>query len=89
MYTSRLDTAYDIVGDIDEPNMSYEFNILRVYRRKADGKYFYATDAGCSCPCPFEDTTEADLIPYSAHAIREWARDHGADASSILSECGE
>lgn len=82
-----LNTEYDIVGDLNTSGLSWEFDDLRVYRRHEDGKYFYATDSGCSCPCPFESTDISDLLPYSEHEIREWARDHGADASHILNEC--
>jgi len=79
-----IDDTHDTVGDIDEPGLSYEFNTLRVYRRKSDGAHFYATDAGCSCPIPFDGTTEADLQPYDEAKVREWAREVGADPSSVI-----
>jgi hypothetical protein len=82
-----LDSEYDVVGDLDEPDLFYEFCTLRVYRRKSDNKLFYATDSGCSCPYPFENTTVADLEPYSVYVIQEWAEDHRADASSLIKEC--
>lgn len=82
-----IDVLFEVVGDWDEPGLFYEFNILRVYRRLEDGVYFYATDCGCSCPMPFERTGVADLLPFCEKDIREWARDHGVDASSIISEC--
>lgn len=84
-----LDVDYEVVGEIDEPNLCYEFNTLRVYRRLSDRKLFYATDSGCSCPIPFEDTTVADLLPYSEREVRAWARNVLADPSSLIALCGE
>ena len=39
----------------DEPNMSYEYNTLCFWAAK-DGRIFSASDSGCSCPTPFEDS---------------------------------
>jgi hypothetical protein len=38
----------------DQPDLSYEYNTLCFWATK-DGRVFYATDSGCSCPTPFED----------------------------------
>lgn len=43
-----------IVHEIDDPNASYEYETMVLWRH-ADGRLFYATDSGCSCPTPFED----------------------------------
>lgn len=39
----------------DEPDLSYEYNTLCFWATK-DGKVFSASDSGCSCPTPFEDS---------------------------------
>lgn len=48
-----------VVHEIDDPNASYSFDMLVLWRH-ADGRLFYASDAGCSCPSPFEDYTSLD-----------------------------
>lgn len=43
----------EIVGVV-ECDLSYEFDMFVIW---ADGhRYYWASDAGCSCPVPFEDT---------------------------------
>lgn len=43
-----------IVQQLDEADLSYEFNMLAVWKNKKN-EFFYAQDSGCSCPSPFED----------------------------------
>ena len=43
------------VGELDEPNLSYEYNMLIVLQHTPSGRLFWAKDSGCSCPTPFED----------------------------------
>jgi len=43
------------IGELDELDLSYAYNTLLVFRHDATGRVFYAHDAGCSCPSPFED----------------------------------
>ncbi len=45
------------VGELDEAELSYEYNTLVVWRHEPSGRVFYARDSGCSCPTPFEDYT--------------------------------
>ena len=44
-------------------NEPYQFYLVGVKRRASDGKLFWSTDSGCSCPSPWEDHTEADWSP--------------------------
>lgn len=44
-----------ILAQMDEPNLSYQFNQFVVWQHIASGRVFYAQDSGCSCPTPFED----------------------------------
>ena len=37
----------------DEPDMSYEYNTAAFFKTP-DGRVFFASDSGCSCPTPFE-----------------------------------
>jgi hypothetical protein len=58
IYYSPEKFGYTTLGEIDFGE-SYEFDIYVVFVR--NGKVFYTQDSGCSCPSPFEDTTEDDL----------------------------
>lgn len=40
---------------LDEPGLSYEYHTLIVVQDNKIGRIFYAENAGCSCPTPFED----------------------------------
>jgi hypothetical protein len=45
----------EIIGEVDDPDACYDFDLIVVWKRKDDGALFYGTDSGCSCPEPFED----------------------------------
>jgi hypothetical protein len=49
------------IGSIDDPNASYSFDDLIVWQH-TDGRIFWAQDAGCSCPSPFEDFTSLNQL---------------------------
>lgn len=50
-----------IIGTVEwEPN-NYSFNYTCVWEN-ADGDLYYADDAGCSCPAPFEDFDTLDKL---------------------------
>jgi hypothetical protein len=54
IYYSPENYGLEVVGHLEQPNMSYEFHILGVWKDKL-GNIFWAEDQGCSCPMPFED----------------------------------
>jgi hypothetical protein len=55
----------EIVYVAEEEDLCYEFNMFVVWQ-DANGALYYATDAGCSCPSPFETYTSlAELTPGS------------------------
>lgn len=43
----------DIFETVDTGG-SYEFDMLVIWRKLDDNTLWYATDAGCSCPTPFD-----------------------------------
>lgn len=63
-----------IVGELDETDLSYEFNMLVVWERKADGALFYGEDSGCSCPSPFESFGVSDLEPINRETLEQFRR---------------
>lgn len=61
-YDSPDKFGLEIVRVYDEPDLSYEFNMVVVWRDKKTGKEYWAADSGCSCPSPFENVSSmADL----------------------------
>jgi len=48
-------TGLTIIGTLYEPDLSYEFNQLQVWKHEASNTVFWAKDSGCSCPSPFEN----------------------------------
>lgn len=53
----------------DEP---YQFNICALWRDIESGRYFMASDSGCSCPSPFEDVrTVSDLTEVTTRTAAQ------------------
>lgn len=61
------------VGEIDFSDGCYNYDTTVVLRRVSDGVFFHLSDAGCSCPSPFEDTKLSDLTEItSLHDFKEF-----------------
>lgn len=54
-----------IFEHIEDDHASYSFDDFVIWERLEDGKLFYGTDSGCSCPSPFEDQGLSDLTPVT------------------------
>jgi hypothetical protein len=50
----------EIIAELN-PHLSYEFDIVVVWKDK-EGNLFWAGDAGCSCPTPFERYTSIETL---------------------------
>lgn len=50
-----------IVRSIDDPDACYDFEMVVVWKHE-DGRVFWASDSGCSCPSPFEWATSLDTL---------------------------
>ena len=80
------------VADIALDDESYSFWDLTVYVRPVDGAVLYATDSGCSCPMPFEDTKVSDLsettLDNFANIVREIVGDagYGRSLASVMGD---
>lgn len=68
----------EILGEMEWDNESYQFNMTVVWK-DAEGRLWTASDSGCSCPSPFEDTTELDRLwnLEQLEAIREEKKGRG------------
>ena len=54
-YDKRSEKEFELVGELDEPDMSYEFHTFGVFRHIPTGRMWWATTSGCSCPSPYEE----------------------------------
>lgn len=66
IYYDPAHFGYELVGMLDQEDMSYEFHMLGLWQRISDGSLWWAEDWGCSCPAPFED--------YKGPSGSEWIR---------------
>lgn len=53
---------YEFLDEIELDTEQYSFDLMGIWKVKETGEFAYALDSGCSCPMPFENLTEADLI---------------------------
>ena len=59
-YYSPQECGLELIADINFTD-NYDFDMIAVWRNE-DGELFWACDAGCSCPCPFENYTSLDSL---------------------------
>lgn len=75
-----------IIGELNDPHACYSFDDLVVWQSIVDGKLYYASDSGCSCPSPFdgfdciEDLTEITNETWvefddavDDHCVNDWS----------------
>lgn len=60
----------EIITTADEPGLSWEFNTFLLLK-DSDGNFYCVSDSGCSCPIPFEGTTELTEVPTWADLANE------------------
>lgn len=63
-------TGFTRIADVDWEHEPYQFEMTRIWVEDETGLLFYATDAGCSCPEPFEGTQVQDLWPITR--MQDW-----------------
>jgi hypothetical protein len=61
-YYNPKESDLEIVWTLEEPDLSYEYNMLVVWKHIPTGKFYYASDSGCSCPSPFEDFNKLEEL---------------------------
>lgn len=61
------------VGGFDWDHERYEFNMTQVWKEKR-GRYYVASDRGCSCPSPFENIVYTDDAygPYNKTELKAY-----------------
>jgi hypothetical protein len=69
-----------IFAELDEDDLSYEFDMIVVWQRLSDKKLFWARDSGCSCPSPFENFAsieDLNILPETLDVLELQARELG------------
>lgn len=85
VYSAPEKFGLTIVAEL-EKDLSYSFDKLVVWR-DANGKLYFAGDAGCSCPSPFEDYKSVDSLTPLRHLsdLDDAVKSHPyGDASAFL-----
>lgn len=80
----QAESTYEHIGDFEHEDAAYEFWYTTVF--KLDGKIYYGTDAGCSCPEPFEDFTIADFTQLDPRNLQELTRSLVAEGGPLSTE---
>lgn len=76
MYYNPEKYGLTVVGTYEHSDEPYEFHTTCVWK-DGNGKFYYGTDRGCSCPDPFEDFTMSDVVEFknisalAGHLINE------------------
>ena len=69
VYDNPSHFGLEVLGTIEWDDYDYEFNMTLV-AKDADGKLYWGSDSGCSCPSPFEDFCSlADLTTGTAEEL--------------------
>lgn len=70
-----------LIGELDDENLSYEFDTLIVVRDDTTGDLYAVADSGCSCPTPFEDVRSfSDMTPIKTlDDVKTFVKAHESD----------
>lgn len=72
-------TQIDMLSD---PDASWSFDDLIVWQHE-DGRIFYASDSGCSCPSPFEDFNSLEDLNKVTDTQESW----DAFQDAVMNHC--
>lgn len=67
-----------VIGQVDWCDESYSFELTVVWKDKT-GNLLWASDAGCSCPSPFEDHNLSTLETGSKFELMEYLTNYKAN----------
>ena len=91
-YSSPEKFGLRVVGAVERPDLSWEFDMIVVWQDIETLRLYYAQDSGCSCPSPFEDHGRDDLAPITRQTVGHFhdavVRLAGYAGSSVLREEG-
>jgi hypothetical protein len=72
IYSTPEDYGLETVGEFDWAEPDYSFDICVVWK-ESRGKYWIGNDSSCSCPSPFEDYYDMNMLdgPYNKEGLRK------------------
>lgn len=86
-YYDPDDFGLVIVGSFDWSEPDYSFDMCVVWYEPTSGKYYWASDSGCSCPSPFEDFHSVDQFQSgSEHDVIRYLLDAKSQQDCDASE---
>lgn len=95
VYSHPENVGLELIGALDEPDLSYEYNTLIAVNHKESGRVFWASNSGCSCPTPFEDfyfngpdennLEEVKLHNWSAFiaSVKSWSLGYDGETAKV------
>lgn len=60
-YPEKFDLR--IVGEVERDHQPYQYHLFVVWQDLNSSQLYYAVEAGCSCPTPFEYTRREEMTP--------------------------
>lgn len=82
VYCSPQCFGLAVVAELEDPEACYTFNTFVAWQHE-DGRLFWSSDTGCSCPAPFEDVVTLDDLTTGT------AEELTADALSWVNDVSE
>lgn len=72
LYNTPEEYGLEVVGEFDWCEPDYSFDLLVVWK-ESRGKYWIGEDSGCSCPSPFEDFYDINMLdgPYNKKGLKD------------------
>jgi hypothetical protein len=84
-YQNPEAAGLELVGEVEWSARSYEFDLTAVWRDATTGAFYWASDSGCSCPSPFENTTFDDLHTGTKfEALAELTSNNNPNAMNLI-----
>lgn len=89
VYSNPEKFGLKVLIEKEDPEAFYSFEMVIVWE-DANGKLYWASDSGCSCPSPFENYTTleslntgtvSDLIDFLKAWLEDWYNSWKKDAA--------
>lgn len=85
IYSSPEKFGMQVVCELEDPDASYTFDTVVVWRQADTGLLFFARDSGCSCPVPFEDATPIPLTTKAFDAeMQGWLNSRYGSVAGVV-----
>lgn len=88
IYYHPEECGFSVFYTLDQ-NADCGFDIFLILKKNDTEELFYATDSGCSCPSPFDDTDVSNFVPIRTDeqlrdALDAWSAGGTADKQDVI-----